>query len=204
MTAPSSPSSRPPPHGIALAAIGASAGGVEALLQILGELPPRFRLPIVAVLHLPDERNSRLVEVFGQRVALAVHEAAPGEPILPGHLYFAPPGYHLLVEADRSFSLSCEAPVLFSRPSIDVLLDSAAHAYRERLAAMLLTGASADGAAGLAQAGALGGFTAVQDPASARVATMPAAALALRQPDRVLDLPGLRRLLIELDETSPC
>jgi len=192
------------PHGIALAAIGASAGGVEALLRILGDLPPRFRLPIVVVLHLPDERTSHLAELFGQRLALTVHEATAGEPILPGHLYFAPPGYHLLVEADQSLSLSCEGPVLFSRPSIDVLLDSAAHAYRERLAAMLLTGASADGAAGLAKAGALGGFTAVQDPASAKVATMPAAALALWQPDRVLDLPGLHRLLIELDETSIC
>ena len=195
---------RPVPSGIAAVAIGASAGGVDALLQLFADLPPHFRLPLVTVLHLPEDRHSHLAEVFSQRLALQVREARPGEPIQPGTVYFAPPAYHLQVEPDLCFSLSCDGPVHFSRPSIDVLLESAAHAYGRRLAAMLLTGASADGAAGLAAVAAHGGFTAVQDPAEARIDTMPEAAIALRQPDRVLPLRALRQLLVELDRTSSC
>ncbi len=195
---------RPVPSGTAAVAIGASAGGVDALLQLFSGLPPQFRLPLVAVLHLPEDRHSRLADVFSQRLALQVREACSGEPIQPGTLYFAPPSYHLQVEPDQSFSLSCDGPVHFSRPSIDVLLESAAHAYGRRLAAMLLTGASADGAAGLAAVAARGGFTAVQDPAEARIDTMPEAAIALRRPDRVLPLRALRQLLVELDRTSSC
>ena len=204
-TAPAAPTlDRPVPSGIALVAIGASAGGVDALLQLFADLPQRFRLPLVAVLHLPEDRHSHLADVFSQRLALQVREACSGEPIQPGTVYFAPPSYHLQVEPDRSFSLSCDGPVHFSRPSIDVLLESAAHAYGHRLAAMLLTGASADGAAGLAAVAARGGFTAVQDPAEARIDTMPEAAIALRRPDRVLPLRALRQLLVELDRTSSC
>ncbi|MFE8644515.1 chemotaxis protein CheB [Sphingomonas sp. NCPPB 2930] len=195
---------RPVPSGTAVVAIGASAGGVDALLQLFSELPAHFRLPLVAVLHLPDDRHSHLAEVFSQRLAVAVREARSGEPIQAGTLYFAPPSYHLQVEPDRSFSLSCDGPVHFSRPSIDVLLESAAHAYGRRMAAMLLTGASADGAAGMAAVAARGGFTAVQDPAEARIDTMPEAAIALRRPDRVLPLRALRQLLVELDRTSSC
>ena len=195
---------RPVPSNTAAVAIGASAGGVDALLQLFAGLPPQFRLPLVAVLHLPEDRHSHLADVFSQRLALQVREARSGEPIEPATLYFAPPSYHLQVEPDHSFSLSCDGPVHFSRPSIDVLLESAAHAYGHRLAAMLLTGASADGAAGLAAVAARGGFTAVQDPAEARIDTMPEAAIALRRPDRVLPLRALRQLLVELDRTSSC
>src|SRR5690606_12492503 len=106
-----------------------------------------------------------------------------------------PPGYHLLVETDATFSLSCDPPVLFSRPSIDVLFESCADAYAQRLAALVLTGANEDGARGLAQVRAQGGLTAVQDPAEAAHDTMPLAAVRLAKPDYVLPLSGLRTLL---------
>jgi two-component system, chemotaxis family, protein-glutamate methylesterase/glutaminase len=179
-----------------MVAIGASAGGVDALLALFHDLQPPVRAPIVVVLHLPDSQESRLVDVFAARLRLPVQEAQPHEPVQPGHVYFAPPGYHLLVEADRSFSLSCDPPVLYSRPSIDVLFESAAEAVGAGLAGMLLTGANEDGAHGLAQIHACGGLTAVQEPAEAAHPTMPTAALRRADADFVLRLVGLRSLLL--------
>jgi two-component system chemotaxis response regulator CheB len=185
-----------------IAIIGASAGGVEALLRLLGDLPATWRLPLVAVLHLPEDGPSLLADVFRYRMAIPVHEAADKEPVRAGTLYFAGAGYHLLLESDHSFSLSCDPPVRWSRPSIDVFFESAALAYGRRLAAFLLTGANQDGAAGLQAVRACGGITAVQDPAEALADTMPLAALAVMRPDYVLNLQGLRRLLIELERDS--
>lgn len=175
--------------------IGASAGGIDALLGLLEELEPPVRPAIVVVLHLPEDRESRLVQLFAQRLRIPVREAEAHAPIEGGTLYFAPPGYHLLLEPDRSFSLSCEPPVLFSRPSIDVLLESAADAYGERLAGLILTGANEDGARGLACIKQQGGLTAVQDPREAAHSAMPVAAIAMAVPDYVLPLAGLRSLL---------
>jgi two-component system, chemotaxis family, protein-glutamate methylesterase/glutaminase len=174
--------------------IGASAGGIDALFVLLEGLDAA-RAPIVSVLHLPEDHHSRLVEVFAHRLRLPVQEAQPHAPVQGGTLYFAPPGYHLLIESDRSFSLSCDPPVLFSRPSIDVLLESAAEAYGEGLAGMVLTGANEDGARGLARIKALGGLTAVQDADEAAHKAMPLAAVAAAGPDYILPLAGLRRLL---------
>jgi two-component system chemotaxis response regulator CheB len=182
--------------------IGASAGGVQALLTLLSDLPQSFRLPIVAVLHLPDDRDSELAGIFQHRLPIAVREATDKESIAPATLYFAGSGYHLSVEMDRSFSLSCEAPVHFSRPSIDVLMESAADAYGASLAGILLTGANFDGAAGLAKIRQRGGLTVVQDPGEAQVPTMPEAAIRKRQPNLILTLDGIRRLLLQLDRTS--
>lgn len=182
--------------------IGASAGGVDALLKLLSALPDRFRLPVITVLHLPEGRESQLAGIFRQRSSLAVREPADKEKICPATLYFAPPGYHLSVEMDKTFSLSCEAPVHFSRPSIDVLMESAADAYGNSLAGILLTGANYDGAAGLAKIRGRGGFTIVQDPAEAQVATMPEAAIRRLHPDLILKLDDIRSLLIQLDKDS--
>ena len=176
-------------------AIGASAGGIDALFALLQGLEPPAQAPIVVVLHLPEQHESRLPQVFANRLQLPVEEAQPHAPVQAGTVYFAPPGYHLLVEADRSFSLSCDAPVLFSRPSIDVLLESCAEAYGSRLLGMVLTGANEDGARGLASVKACGGLAAVQDPAEAAHGVMPDAAIRLAHPDFVLRLAGLRSLL---------
>lgn len=189
-------------HVVEAVVIGASAGGVQALLTLFSGLPDGFRLPMVAVLHLPAGRDSQLAEIFQHRLAMKVHEAADKESIAPGTLYFAPPDYHLLVEKDRSFSLSYEAPVHYSRPSIDVLMESAADAYGPGLAGILLTGANVDGAAGLARISQRGGLTVVQDPAEAEVATMPQAAIRRRQPNLILTLDGIHSLLLQLDANS--
>ncbi|CAM2740763.1 two-component system, chemotaxis family, response regulator CheB [Pseudomonas gessardii] len=189
--------------GVQAIVVGASAGGVEALLSIFGGLAPGFRLPIIVVLHLPDERRSQLAEVFGRRVAMTVVEARDKEMIQPGTLYFAGPGYHLSVEHDRSLSLSQEERVHHSRPAIDYLFESAADTYGPNLLAILLTGANQDGARGLAQVKLRGGTTVVQDPAQAQVAVMPKAALALHTPDHILTLSHIGDLLASL-EPSPC
>ncbi len=178
--------------------IGASAGGFEALLAVLTGLPSTYPMPLVAVLHLPDNHESRLAELFGYRLALQVREARDKETLEPGILYFAPPGYHLSIETDRSFSLSCEDRVSYARPSIDVLFASAADAYGKSLAAILLTGANYDGAAGLAGMQVAGGLTIVQDPATAEVATMPQAAIARMTPDLILSLAEIHSLLLSL------
>ncbi|WP_248802415.1 chemotaxis protein CheB [Pseudomonas sp. MWU13-2100] len=182
--------------------VGASAGGVEALMTVFGRLTASFRLPIVTVLHMPDGHRSQLAEVFGRRLALRVKEADDKESIVPGSLYFAAPGYHLSIEQDRSFSFSREERVHYSRPSIDYLFASAADAYGPRLMGILLTGANQDGAGGLAQIQRQGGLTVVQDPNDARVATMPQAALTLHQPDYLLSLQGIGRLLVELERIT--
>lgn len=189
-------------HEIEAVVIGASAGGVHALLALFSGLPAHFRLPIVVVLHLPEDRNSQLVEIFQYRLPIKVREAADKESIAPATLYFAGPGYHLSIEMDRTFSLSGEAPVHFSRPSIDLLMVSAADAYGANLAGILLTGANADGAAGLARIGECGGLTVVQDPAEAQASTMPEAAIRTMQPHLILTLDGIRSLLLELDKHS--
>jgi len=180
--------------------IGASAGGFEALLTVLHGLPPTYTLPLVAVLHLPENHDSRLAELFGHRLPLRVCEARDKESLAPGTLYFAPAGYHLSIENDGSFSLSCEDRVSYARPSIDVLFQSATDAYGKALAGILLTGANYDGAAGLAGMRLAGSLTIVQDPATAAVATMPQAALRRMKPDLILSLAEINSLLHRLGQ----
>lgn len=179
--------------------LGASAGGIDALMVLLDGLPAGWRLPMTVVLHLPENHDSHLAEIFALRVPFSVCEAADKMPVAAGTLYFAPPGYHLSIERERCFSLSCEAPVLFSRPSIDVLMASAADAYGPMLAGFLLTGANDDGAEGLHRIHLAGGLTAVQDPKEALISIMPNAALARHAPDHVLPLRELRALLLQLE-----
>lgn len=183
--------------------IGASAGGVEALLSLLEELPADYRLPVVCLLHVPDRSDSLLADLLQRRLQLTAKEAEDKEYLRPGVVYVAPAGYHLSIESDHSFSLSREEPRHFSRPSIDILFESAADAYGEQLAAALLTGANEDGAAGLLAVQQAGGLTLIQEPADALVPTMPAAALALLEPDFLLPITAMRLLLAELD-ALPC
>lgn len=157
--------------------IGASAGALEALSAILPELPGTFGLPILVVVHIPPDRRSVLAELFEAKCRLPVREAEDKEPILGGTIYFAPPDYHLLVEADKCLALSSDEPVLFSRPSIDVLFESAADAYGPALIAIILTGANQDGSMGLRAIVEAGGTALVQSPQSALAAAMPEAAI---------------------------
>jgi two-component system chemotaxis response regulator CheB len=175
--------------------IGGSAGGVDALLGVLSALPDGMQVPVICMLHMPASRESRLAEVFAPRLPVPVREAADKQPIENATVYFAGSGYHLSVEKDRTFSLSCEPPVHFARPAIDVLMSSAADVYGDELVGILLTGANVDGAAGMAEIRARGGFTVVQDPGEAQVPTMPRAAIAASAPDLILSLAGIGQLL---------
>lgn len=178
--------------------IGASAGALEALSALLPALPRRFPLPVLIVVHVPPDRHSVLAELLARHCALPVTEAEDKVPVRGGVVYFAPPDYHLLVEMDKTLSLSNDEPVLFSRPSIDVLFESAADVYGPQLTGVVLTGASEDGARGLQAVIAAGGQGIVQDPASAQAAAMPAAAIARCPAARVLPLSAIGPCLREL------
>lgn len=179
--------------------IGASAGGVEAFITLLPALPRGLTMPIFIVQHLPRTGQSRLVELLAPRCAVPVREAEDKEPVDGGTVYFAPPDYHLLIDKGPALALSADDPINFSRPSIDVLFESAADLYGARLGAIVLTGANGDGAAGLVAVERAGGVTIVQDPATAVSSAMPAAALARVDPDFVLTLAGIAALLGTLD-----
>ena len=166
--------------------LGASAGAVEALGQILPELPADFPWPVLGVVHLPSRTPSLLVPLYAPRCAIRVCEVEDKMPLLPGAVYFAPPDYHLLIEDEGSLALSIDAPVQFSRPSIDVLFHSAAETFGARSIGILLSGANDDGSLGLAAIAAAGGLVWVQEPSSASVRTMPEAALRT--------VPGVRAL----------
>jgi two-component system chemotaxis response regulator CheB len=179
--------------------IGTSAGGVDALLRILPALPAKLAVPILIVIHLPRERDSLLPQIFQPKCLRPVREAEDKEPLAPGTVYFAPPDYHLLVDEGPVLALSSDPLVNFSRPSIDVLFESAADAFGPRLAAVLLTGANQDGAAGLEAVDRAGGITIVQDPADAQVPVMVESALRRIAATFVLTLTEIEHLLGTLD-----
>lgn len=167
--------------------VGTSLGGLTALEVLLKGLPRDFELPIVVVQHRDKRSDGTLGSLLSRHSALSVFDAEDKMPIERGNVYLAPSNYHLLVERG-SLSLSCEGPVLFARPSIDVMFESAAEAYGCRTVGVIMTGASADGACGLAAIKQRGGFTIVQDPDTAEARAMPMAALAAVKADRTLAL----------------
>lgn len=179
-------------------AIGASAGGVQALSEVLPALRANAQMPVFVVLHVPRGRPSLLVEVFSRKCALAVREAEDKEPISPGTVYFAPPDYHLLVDEGPQLALSADDLVHHSRPSIDVLFESAAQVYREHLLGIILSGANEDGAAGLAAVHDAGGLTIVQEPETAQSSVMLLSALERRPHNLVLSLEQIAELLGDL------
>jgi two-component system, chemotaxis family, protein-glutamate methylesterase/glutaminase len=178
--------------------IGASAGALEVLSSLLPGLPADYRLPILIVVHLPPDSTSLFAELMRARCAIRVREAEDKEPIEPGVVYFAPPDYHLLVEQDKRLSLSDDEPVLFSRPSIDVLFESAADAYGGGLIGVVLTGANSDGANGLKAVVEAGGVAVVQRPGSAYAVAMPEAAIAACPAARVLPVNEIAAYLREV------
>ncbi len=178
--------------------IGASAGGVEALAVLLAALPADGQVPVLVVLHQPRQRPSLIVDIFTSRCRAPVREAEDKEPVMSGTVYFAPPDYHLLVDRGDGgiqLALSTDAPILFSRPSVDALFESAADVCGSRLLGIILTGANQDGSAGLAAIGRAGGRTVVQDPETAAVALMPLAALRAWPSAEVMDLASIAGLM---------
>ena len=184
-----------------LVAIGTSLGGLNALTSLLGALPDRFPVPIVIVQHRtigPEGGGlSRLLQAYSR---LTIVEADDKMPLEAGIVYIAPADYHLLIEEPGMLALSTDAPVRSARPSIDVLFQTASEAYGAGLLGVLLTGASADGAEGLAVVKARGGRVIVEDPTTAECRTMPAAALAVTAVDYVLPLSKIGEYLVTLVE----
>lgn len=167
--------------------VGTSAGGLRALETILARLPRGFPVPIVAVQHRSRESSDAYAEVLGKGTPLPVHEIVDDDPLRGPGVYLAPPDYHVLIEPGR-IVLSVDDPVSYSRPSIDVLFESAADVYGAGVLAVLLTGANADGAKGLVRVKQAGGYAVVQDPHTAESPEMPAAGIAQAPVDRVLPL----------------
>ncbi len=177
------------------AVIGGSAGAVGALLSLLPQLPEDYPLALMIVVHLPPEGESTLAALLNGRSSIRVKEAEDKELIRPGMAYLAPPNYHLLVDTDLHLTLSMDDPELYSRPSINVLFESAADAYGDSLAGVILTGASKDGASGLRSILNAGGIGYVQSPATAESPIMPQAAIKLCPEATVANLDQLALLL---------
>jgi two-component system chemotaxis response regulator CheB len=184
--------------------IGASAGGTDALSRLLPSLPARMRAVVLVVLHLPRDRPSLLTKLYSARCAVPVSEAQDKEPAALGTLYFAPPDYHLLVERGPSLALSVDDAVCFSRPSIDVLFESAADVFSHRVLGIVLSGANDDGARGLQAICRAGGTGIVQNPAEAASSMMPAQALRHCPDAWSLSLDQISQLLstINVDGTT--
>ena len=177
--------------------VGTSYGGLQALSVLLAGLPADFDAAVVIVQHRSRDSDETLSRLLQDRARLPVVEVDDKDAIEPRRVFIAPPDYHLLVEG-ASFALSTEAPVAFSRPSIDVLFESAADALGDRVIGVLLTGANADGAAGLVRIKKCGGYAIVQDPETAVGRTMPEAGIATAHVDAVLPLEGIAPHLVEI------
>jgi two-component system chemotaxis response regulator CheB len=178
--------------------VGGSTGGVTAIKRLLESLPAGFGLPLAIVLHVQQDQEGSFSPLFRCPGGIEVNEAEECAALRAGQAYFAPPGYHLLIESGGTFSLSTDAPVCYARPSIDVLFESAADAYRDGVIAVVLTGANVDGSRGAAIVKQKGGTVIVQDPDEAEMASMPRAAIEAAQVDHVLSLAEIGALLRRL------
>lgn len=178
--------------------IGVSAGGMEALTAILPVLPADLSVPVFIVQHRSFKPDSFLEAHLDSLCNLKVMAAIPNQAITLGNIYIAPGGYHLLIEQEHTLSLSIDAPVSFSIPSIDVLFVSAADVYKEKLIGVILTGANTDGSLGLKKIRERGGLGIVQDPEAACARSMPENAIALAGADHVLTLQDIGPFLVEL------
>lgn len=186
------------PSRFSVLIIGASWGGVEALSRLVEGLPQDWTLPVIIVQHQHALSGVGLERILSRLTHLSVVDVGDKDEIVPKHMYIAPANYHLLVESDRTFSLSVEAPVNFSRPSIDVTFSSVAQVFGGKVMGLLLTGANEDGAEGLRAIREAGGFTMAQDPQEAVAPTMPQAAINAGVVDKVVTLDEVVPLVREL------
>nr|WP_300002247.1 chemotaxis protein CheB [Tissierella sp.] len=178
--------------------VGASAGGMQALRDLLIKLPKNFAAPIMIVQHLSPESDGYMAKYLNEQSSMEVKEADDKEEILFGRVYIAPPNYHLLVEKDQTLSFTVGNKVNYARPSIDVLFETAADLYQETLIGIILTGANSDGSKGLKVIKDKGGITIVQDPDTALIDSMPKAAINATSVDYVLSVDQISDKLIEL------
>lgn len=178
--------------------IGTSAGGLFALTDIMQSLPSGFPVPIIIVQHRSKDNNGLLEEVLQTKCKIKIEQANEKQKLKKGYVYTAPPDYHLMIETDETFSLSVDAKVLYSRPSIDVLFESASVVFREKLVGIILTGANADGAKGTEAVKNMGGLTIAQDPQEALFTVMPLAAIATYKVTHIWSLKDIRNFLLNM------
>ena len=167
--------------------IGGSAGSLDVILSIVADLPVYSGASFIIVLHRKNDGDSLLTNLLAYRSGMPVKEVEDKDPILPNHIYIAPADYHLLVEDQNSFSLDSSEKIHFSRPSIDVTFESVAEVFGKQVIAVLLSGANADGAAGIAAVKEIKGFTIAQNPLTAGVGYMPQQAINLHVVDKIAD-----------------
>jgi two-component system chemotaxis response regulator CheB len=179
--------------------VGASWGGLRAVSELLDALPDEVELPLALAQHRSaDSERASLETLLARHTRRVVREAGDKDRIRPGHVYVAPPDYHLLFDEEGSFALSVDERVQYARPSVDVLFESAADAYGERTIGIVLTGANEDGAAGLLAIRDVGGVTLVQDPETAEARQMPDAAIRATAVDAVLPVGEMGKFLLGL------
>ncbi len=166
--------------------VGGSAGSLDIILKIISNADATGSILYIIVIHRKNDTNSMLPGLFSSRTKLKVKEVEDKDYILPGHIYIAPPDYHLLLENEHTFSLDASEKIYFSRPSIDVTFESVAEIFGASAIGVLLSGANADGAHGLSTIHRAGGFTIVQDPKSAEADYMPRQAIDKLKPDIVI------------------
>ena len=177
--------------------IGASAGGLFAISAIVEKLPQNYPIPIVVVQHRSKDQKDLLEEVLQSKSKIKIKQADEKEKIGKSIVYIAPPDYHLLIEADETFSLSADEPVRFSRPSIDVLFETAAKVFNNALVGIILTGANSDGAAGIVAVKKYGGLTIAQDPGEAQFPFMPTASIQTNGVKYVWKLQEIQNFLLK-------
>ena len=180
--------------------IGTSAGGIDALDYLLPNISANSKVPVFVVQHISADSDSYFVKMLNSKCNVRVKEACHNEFIVPGTVYFAPPDYHLLIEDEETLCLNVDDKVNFSRPSIDLLFESAADVFGKGLVGILLTGANSDGAVGLKKIKQCGGTTYVQLPSEATVSEMPLAAINLQVPDMILTLNQIAEKLRHISE----
>jgi two-component system chemotaxis response regulator CheB len=182
--------------------IGCSAGGFSIIYDLVLNFPENFPLPVLIVIHRSRKYKSLIEEQLNLNSKLKVKMAEDKEQIKKGIVYFAPPDYHLLVEEGGSLSLDYSEPVLFCRPAIDATFQSAADVYKEKVIAVLLSGANEDGAEGIAYVSELNGLTVVQDPDFAEMRTMPQAAIEKANVDLILNNLQITELMNEINQVK--
>ncbi len=187
-----------PRPGFDVVALASSAGGLNALTEVLGGLTQDFPAALVVVQHLDPRHRSLMADILTRRTSLSVKQAEEGDRLCPGMAYIAPPNKHLLVNADGTLSLSQTELVHFVRPSADLLFESTAASYKDRAIAVVLSGSGNDGAMGVRAIKKMGGTVIVQDQRSAEFAGMPGAAIDTGLADFILPLNEIAHALLSL------
>jgi two-component system, chemotaxis family, protein-glutamate methylesterase/glutaminase len=180
--------------------IGTSSGGMNALRVMFSILTQDFKTPIIIVQHIGAHSDNLWIKLLNDKCNLCLKEADEKEKIENGVVYIAPPNYHLLIEKDKTFSLTIDERVNYSRPSIDVLFESAAEVYKSSLIGVVLTGSNHDGTNGIKRIKQYGGLVIIQNPETAESSFMPASAIAAVKPDYILSLKDIAELLMKLDK----